>query len=242
MIEINLVPDVKQELIRAKRVQTVVITGAVFVGIAAIAIVILLALYLFGVQTVRSNLADSAINDKSKQLSNVSDLANTLTIQNQLTKLTELHNGKNIDSRFFDLLVAVNPEAPNNVTFSTTRIDADTKTIRLEGQAANGYTAADVLKKTILGTTISYKDSTGTKSVALTKGVSTSDLSYGEDSSGKKVLRFTLSFVYDDTFFARSSEAATILRPDRQNATDSFLHLPESLFSDRATADSTGGN
>lgn len=235
MIEINLVPDVKQELIKAKRIQALVISGAVLVGIVAIAIVVLLALYLFGVQTVRSNLADSAINDKSKQLSGVSDLANTLTIQKQLTELTQLHNEKNIDSRFFDLLAAINPDAPNNVTFSNARIDAEAKTIRLEGQAANGYTAADVLKKTIAGTTLSYKDGGEQKSVPLTTEVSTSDLSYGEDSSGKKVLRFTISFVYDDAFFARSSQNASIIRPDRQNATDSFLHLPESLFSDRAT-------
>ena len=199
-----------------------------------------MALYLFGVQTVRSNLADSAINDKSKQLSNVSDLANTLTVQHQLTELTELHNAKNIDSRFFNLLAAINPESPNNVTFSTANIDATTKTIRIEGQASNGYTAADVLKKTILGTTLSYKEGGDTKTLPLTNAVSTSDLSYGEDSSGKKVLRFTLSFVYDDAFFARSSQDATILRPDRQNATDSFLRLPESLFSDRAA--SAGGS
>lgn len=240
MIEINLVPDVKQELIRARRIQALVISGAIIVGLAAVGIVILLALYLFGVQTVRSNLADTAINDKSKQLSNVSDLANTLTIQQQLTKLTELHNEKNINSRFFDLLAAINPEAPNNVTFSTTHIDAQSKTIRIEGQAANGYTAADVLKKTILGTTLNYKDGGEAKSVPLTNEVSASDLSYGEDSSGKKVLRFTLSFVYDDAFFARSSQDATILRPDRQNATDSFLKLPESLFGDRAASE--GGN
>ena len=242
MIEINLVPDVKQELIRAKRVQALVISGAIMVGLVAIGIVILLALYLFGVQTVRSNLADSAINDKSKQLSNVSDLANTLTIQQQLTQLTQLHNQKNIDSRFFDLLAAINPEVPNNVTFSTTHIESDTKTIRLEGQAENGYTAADVLKKTILGTTLSYKDGGEAKSVPLTNEVSTSDLSYGEDSSGKKVLRFTLSFIYADQFFERTSQDATILRPDRQNATDSFLRLPESLFSDRASATTGGSN
>lgn len=235
MIEINLVPDVKQELIKARRVQALVISGAIFVGVVFIAIVVLLALYLFGVQTVRSNMADSSINEKNKQLSNVGDLANTLTVQGQLAQLTQLHDDKNISSRFFDLLAAINPDAPNNVSFSNARVDAETKTIRLEGQALNGYTAADVLKKTIASTSIAYKDGDDAKTVPLTSEVATSDLSYGEDSSGKKVLRFTVSFVYDDALFARSSENAMIVRPDRQNATDSFLHLPESLFSDRAT-------
>ncbi len=241
MIEINLVPDVKQELIQAKRIRTVVISVAIFVGLIAIGIVVLLALYLFGVQTVRSSLADAAITSKGKEMANVSDLGKTLTIQHQLSKLTELHNQKNIDSRFFDLLVAINPTAPNQVSFSLARLDSTAKTVRLEGQAANGYIAADVLKKTILGTSISYKDSGSTKTLPLTSNVSTSELSYGEDATGKKVLRFTLTFVYADAFFARSSQDAIIVRPDRQNVTDSYLRLPESLFTNRAS-DQKGGN
>lgn len=64
-IEINLVPDVKQELIQAKRVRTLVIVTTT-VAAVAIGIVVLLAVYLFGVQTVRQTLADGAIKDKSK--------------------------------------------------------------------------------------------------------------------------------------------------------------------------------
>jgi hypothetical protein len=236
MIEINLVPDVKQELIKANRVRTVVVSTAILVGLSALGIVVLLAVYYYLGQAVRSNIADSQITDKSKQLKAVSDLSNTLTIQNQLSKLDELHDKKNITSRFFDLLVAINPPAPNQVSFSLARVEASEKTIHLEGQAINGYSAAEVLKKTILGTTLSYRDKNNkTQSVPLATNVSTSELSYGEDSTGKKVLRFTLSFVYDDAFFARSSKDAIIVRPDRQNVTDSFLHLPEGLFSDRAT-------
>ncbi len=242
MIEINLVPDIKQELIRAKRIQALVISGAIFVGIGAIAIVVLMAIYLFGVQAVQSHLADNAIASKSKQLAAVPGLADMLTIQNQLTQLNQLQDEKNIDSRFFDLLKAINPAAPNQVTFSSARIDAEAKTIDLEGQAVNGYVAADILKKTILGTTISYKDSSGTKqSAALTNDVSASQLSYGEDSTGAKVLRFTMTFTYNDAFLARSSQDATIVPPAFQNATDSFKGVPQSIFSDRA-GDVKGGN
>ena len=242
MIEINLVPDVKQELIRARHVRTVVVSSAVTIGLVALGIVILLAIYTFGIQTVRASMADEAIKTKSKELSGITDLANTLTIQHQLSRLSELYDQTNVDSRFFDLLAAINPPAPNQVSFSLARIDAETKTIRLEGQATNGYAAADVLKKTILGTSLSYKNDNETKTAPLTSEVSTTDLSYGEDSTGKKVLRFTLTFVYDDSFFARSSQNAVILQPDRQNATDSFLRLPESLFGDRADNRNGGDN
>jgi len=235
MIEVNLVPDVKQELINAKRVRALVITGAVFVGLAAIGVVVILAVYLFGVQTLRSTVADSAITSKSNDLKNVPDLAKMLTIQHQLTVLSQLHDQKNIDSRFFDLLAAINPQAPNQVTFSLARVDANTKLIRLEGQAVNGYAAAEALKKTILNTSISYKDNGEQKTTPLTSNVAASELSYGEDATGKKVLRFTLTFQYADAYFARSSQDAVTVRPDLQNATDSYLQVPITLFGDRAT-------
>ena len=38
MIEINLVPNVKQELIKAQRVRSKVIVGAIFIGAASIAV------------------------------------------------------------------------------------------------------------------------------------------------------------------------------------------------------------
>ncbi|RZJ39805.1 MAG: hypothetical protein EON86_13700, partial [Brevundimonas sp.] len=163
MIEINLIPDVKQELLKARRVRTYVISVAILVGIVSVAVVVLLALYLFGVQTVRSTLADGTINSKSKDLQQVEDLSNTLTVQNQLTKLSAMHEDKNIDSRFFSVLAAVNPATPNEVSISSAVVDSESKNIKLEGQAVNGFDAAEALKKTILGTTLSYTDESGEK-------------------------------------------------------------------------------
>ena len=238
MIEINLIPDVKQELLNAKRVRTYVISGAVIVGIAVVGLVVLMALYLFTVQGIRGKLTDDAIESKSRELSGVADLSNMLTVQNQLTALSEMHNTKNIDSRIFDMLTAVNPAAPNQIAVSSAKIDSETKTITIEGQAANGYEAAEAFKKTVLATTITYKSVTDDKTVTskLTDNVSTTDMSYGEDATGKKVLRFTMSFGYSEDFFARSSSDAVIAGPDTKNVTDSFLHIPQSLFSQRATA------
>lgn len=236
MIEINLVPDVKQEFIRAKRIRALVISGTVLVGIASIGVVVLMALYLYGVQTVRSGLIDNDITTKSNELKGIEDIDNTLTVQHQLTRLDELHNQKNLVSRLFNLLIAINPASPNKVSFAQTVVDAESGTITLEGQAPNGYITADVLKKTILGTNISYTDENGeTQKEPLTDHVSTSDLSFGEDSSGNKVLSFTMSFEYSPEFFARSSQNAIVIKPNRQNVTDSYVRLPDSLFGARPT-------
>lgn len=236
MIEINLIPDVKQELIAAKRIQTYVISGSVIAGVAVIAVVALMAFYLVAVQGIIGSQVDDNIKTEGAKLSKIDDLSNMLTIQHQLSSLSEMHDTKSINSRVFDVLTAINPPQPNQVAVSSARVDTESKTITIDGQAANMYDAAEVFKKTVLGTTISYTgDANEIKTIPLTSSVSTTGISYGEDAMGKKVLRFTMSFVYDDAVFARSSRNLIIARPDSKNVTDSFLRIPQSLFSQRAS-------
>lgn len=238
MIEINLIPDVKQELLKAQNARNYVISGALITGIVAIAFVILLAIWLAG-QTVTGNFIDGNVARLDKELQSKKDLSETLTIQNQLSKLSEMHANKNIDSRIFPLLDAINPSAPNNVSISSAKIDSELKTITVEGQAPNLYEAAEAFKKTIVGTTIVYRDDSDQEQrkplVEDASKVTTTDISVGEDASGKKVLRFTLSFAYPDALFARSSQNAIIESPARRNVTDSYLRVPQSLFSEEAT-------
>lgn len=245
MIEINLVPNVKQELIKAQQVRTKVITGAIFVGLVSIAIVVLLAFYIFAVQTTRGIFADSSIKSGSEELAKNEDLSKTLTIQNQLTKISSLNSNKKIDSRIFDLLNAIIPPAPNNVQISDLTIESSTNTITINGQASNSYAAVEVFKKTIEGAKVKYNNSSDTSidkptEVTLASSISTSNTSYGEDSSGAKVLRFTISFAYVQELFSPASKNVSVVITTKGNATDSYLGVPTSIFTDRAI-DITGG-
>lgn len=233
MIEINLVPNVKQELIKAQRVRSKVIAGAIFIGVASVAVVILLAFYVFGVQTVRGKLADDAITTGSNKLANVQDLSKTLTIQNQLTKISALNSDKKIDSRLFDMLNAIIPPAPNNVQVSDMTIDSTSNTITIDGQAANSYAAVEIFKKTIDGARVEYTGS-DKNGVPLATNISTSNTSYGEDSSGAKVLRFTISFTYANELFSPESKNVSVVVTTQGNVTDSYLGVPRIIFADRA--------
>lgn len=235
MIEINLVPDVKQELIRAQRIRASVVSLAVVIGIAAIAVVVLLALYVFGAQTLRGVLSDKAIKSESQKLIAVPDLGDTLTIQNQLTKLSSLHAGKHIDSRIFDVLTTIVPPIPNDVSVTNLALDSDNRLVTIEAQASGGYSALEVFKKTINATNLEFTMNGERQTVPLASEMSDSDRSYGEDSSGKRILRFTISFVYPDELFSPAAENATIVAPTRRNATDSYLGVPKSLFSKRSS-------
>lgn len=234
MIEINLVPDVKQELIKAQRVRSSVISIAIVTGLASVGVVILLAIWVFAVQAGRGFLVDNTIKDESQKLSSVEDISNTLTIQNQLSELSAMHDGKHIDSRVFDMLTTINPEAPNTIKLTKTTLDTGSNTIVIEAQADNGFAALEVYKKTIGATKIEFVKDEKKESIPLITTTSLGDQSYGEDSSGKKVLRFKLTLTYSDELFARNVQNAVIVAPSKKNVTDSFLGVPQSLFTVKA--------
>jgi len=233
MIEINLIPDVKQELLKAQRTRAAVISSSILISIIAGGIVVALALYVFGVQTVRSSLLDTQINDGNAKLSKVEDLSKILTIQNQLTKISQLNADKNVSSRVFDMLSAVTPSGANTVQFSQISVDTENTTIRLEGQT-NAYDSMEVFKKTLASAIIEYVDNGEQKNVALAADISTTDISYGEDSSGAKVLRFVVTFAYPTELFSTSVTAPSFKLSVDGNVTDSYLGIPKSLFTERA--------
>lgn len=240
MIEINLVPDVKQELINAQRVRSTVISFSILIAFVTAGIVTVLAVYVFGFQTIRGGIADGAIKDGASKLASVEDLSKTLTIQNQLTKISALHADKKIDSRIFTVLSAIIPPAPNDIRISTLTIDSDTNTVTIEGQASNSYAAVEVFKKTIEGAQIKFMYDGADSTAALATNVSTGDTSYGEDSSGSKVLRFTMTFNYVPELFSSASTNLKVTISTNGNATDSFLGVPTSIFVDRAKDLGTG--
>ena len=236
MIEINLIPDVKQELIKAQRIRSLVVTIAIFSGIISLGVVGLLAGYVFGVQTVRSAISDDAITKEAATLSNIEDLSKVLTIQNQLSQISTLNDQKKIDSRVFDMLAAVIPPAPNTVQVSNLLIDADEGQITIEGQTPS-YDTLEVFKKTVDGAVVRYNDVDTEEpiDVKLAESISTSDVSFGENAQGAKVLRFTLSFIYPEELFSPTVSGVVIKLTNQGNVTDSYLGIPKSIFAEPAT-------
>jgi Tfp pilus assembly protein PilN len=235
MIEINLIPDVKLELIKAQKIRAAVISISIILSIVAASAVAVLAIYIFTVQTVRINILDASIKKGSSQLQEVKDLSKTLTIQNQLTKIATLNDQKKISSRTFDVISAIIPPAPNNVQISNLVVDTSSKKITIEGQAQNSYAAVEVFKKTITGAKLKYTTASGEKKeVVLASNIDTSDTSYGEDSSGRKVLRFKLTFIYASELMASYNKEISISISNGGNATDSYLGVPQSIFVDKA--------
>lgn len=231
MIEINLLPNVKRELLKTRAMRNRVISISFLVGGASIAAVVVLALIL-GSQIAAEAVQGGVIKDRNDKLMAVEDLNKVVTIQHQLTKINEQHSGKKINSRIFDVVTAVNPVAPNNVSFSDIKVNPGSKTITLEGSAVNGYSALETLKKTILNTKVQTTDGDKSSEVSLTKEIKDGDTSFGENSEGKKVLQFSFSFEYAEELLAPANNGiVSVLTPTgKVDVTDSRQGIPDSLF------------
>lgn len=234
MIQVNLIPEVKKQLIHAQYLRNRVILGSIVISIVAISVAVILSLYTFGYQAWANANLDTSITKESNEFLKVEDLSKMLTIQNQLAALPELNNSKKINSRFNDMINKINPSPPNTVQYNSVTIDSVEKTIVIEGQTT-GFPAYETFKKTLSNAMVRFKDSDDKEQdVDLATDISIAETSFGVDSAGNQVLRFIIRFTYADEFLSPSSKDAVIIIASSGNVTDSYKGVPQSLFVDKA--------
>lgn len=259
MIQINLVPDVKLELIKAQRHRNMVISSSIIVMIASAVTVVILG-FVIGGQALYENTVTDKITKLDEKFRGMKDVDKMVTIQNQLKSIQSTHEQKVMSSRIFDLLAEASAkDTDNSVSLNSFSVDATNKTISLVAQTdKRGFDAAEVFRKNIEGMKMYYVDANSdtlpnefkkepeTKrkdesNVKIASEVTLSDLSYSEsDKDKRKTVSFRLTFNYDPLLFDETKDILRIRGIDRGNVTDSYKRLPQSLFDTTGTT-STGG-
>ena len=237
MIELNLIPDVKRELLRARMMRNAVTAMSVTIGLISIGALVVLGIVLGG-QIALERLHDGTIKQRSQELIAVEDLNKTVTIQHQMAKINELASQRKMNSRLLDVISAINPPAPNTIRLTSLKLNPSELSISIDGLAENGYAALEVFKKTITHTKLQVKTEGGDQEYALADNLRSSDASFGEDAAGKKVLRFSFTFNYPQELFAAASGTVLVVTPSgKVDVTDSKLGVPDSLFGSGASDD-----
>jgi len=221
MIQLNLLPDVKEKYIKTERLKRMVFGGSLLAVFAAVAIAGILTMSLFA-QKARLSSLDKSIKTSSAKITGTKDLDKILTVQNQLNSLTALHDQKPVTSRLFDYLPQI---TPNDVSITNFDIGLDqttgTQNISITG-TTKSLEATNKFVDTLKFTKFSI-DGSDTQTPAFSKVVLTSFSSSNGSAS------YIITMEYDPALFTSDSKNIKLIVP-KQVTTQSTTQRPDPLF------------
>lgn len=248
-IEINLIPDVKFDLLKTKVMRTRVTVVAILIVIITSVITAVLASVTFGVQSLMIATIDRKINEQFQTYKNYENVNQIITIQNQLSKIDNLHQNKPVASRLFNMMVSIIDGSGDSIKISKLEYDAGSRQIKLEGQSKDGFVGLERMQKAIIATNLSYQpklksddinqNSNSEKSsetIGLTdKVLAIESPSYGQNAYGESVLLFYIAFQVNEKMFDLGLDLKFVAA-GRKDVTDSSLVIPNNMFAASETS------
>lgn len=195
MIQLNLLPDVKLEYIKAQRSRRLVLSTSILIAAASIGLLILL-LSVDGLQKKHMSDLSHDISSETNQLQHKPQINKMLTVQNQLESLTDLHAKKPAAARLSDFL---NQVTPANVNITELKIDFTQQTASITGTSdslANVNKYIDTLKFTTFTSDNNDQSQPAFSNIVL----SSFSLDTGSHSPGQAA-NYTITLSYNPTIF-----------------------------------------
>lgn len=122
--EINLVPDIKGEMIKTLKLRNLIFFLCIVVSAASAGVAAIMGTIMLGQQAaVDGN--KSAIEDLSSKINSYSDLNDFLTIKDQLGNINTLTSDKRVLSRTFNILTALIPSGPDTIKISELNVNLE---------------------------------------------------------------------------------------------------------------------
>ena len=134
--EINLVPDIKEEMIKALKMRNFIFFVCIVVASASVGVILVIATIAGGQQAIADG-NKARIETMSKKLKSYSDLTDFLTIRDQVSNLSQISRNKKLLSRSFGILSALLPKGADEIKISELSIDltGTQPTITFDAQA-----------------------------------------------------------------------------------------------------------
>lgn len=224
-LQFNLLPDVKQDYLKAQRSKRTVIGSAMAASGLAIVILIFMIMTVYVINKKKLNDADKDVQKYSQELKAIPNLDKILTVQKQLNTLVGLHQNKHVMSRLYAYLPQV---TPINVYMGKVNVDLTTSTLIIDGttdtqKTINTY--VDTLKFT------TYKiGGQDTKKKAFT------DVKESQFAITDKGASYQLTVQFDPVLFSNSQKVELVV-PAGLATTRSVINDPSNaLFNGETSA------
>ena len=137
MHEINLVPEIKTQMIKTLKLRNLICFICIIVAAASIGMVAICGAIVGG-QNIAMASKKAKIDEMSEKLSQYSNLGEFLTIQGQLNGISTIDDERQVLSRVFNVLDSMVPRGSDKVEISELNIDLQTSTISMDAQADAG--------------------------------------------------------------------------------------------------------
>lgn len=154
--EINLVPDIKGEMIKALKIRNYILFASIIVAAASVGATLIVGL-IAGGQQLACDEKKKTIDQLSSKLNSYSELNDVLTIKDQVGNINTLSSNKQVMSRTFNAVSALIPTGADTITISELNVSLDNSSpvLAIEAQANAGeepfidYNVLDSFKKSM---------------------------------------------------------------------------------------------
>ena len=245
MIQLNLLPDVKLEYLKAQRTRRLAIVLSFLVTAAAIALLLLL-LIVEGFQKHTLNDVNKNVASETSTLQKEPQIDRILTVQNQLESINGLHASEPAANRLFDYL---NELTPSSVTIATFSIDFNAHTISMAGSTdslSNVDQYVDTLKFTRYSTGVNTPNPLAFSSVVLS--TFSLDTSQQLSSTTSPPATYTITADFNPAIFNVTKNVSLIIpttvttRSDLEHPGQLFVQRQSSSTGTSSTNSTSGGN
>lgn len=200
MVRVNLLPDVKRDYLHAQQTKHAVIIGSVLVSVGAIAIMVLLFVYVQLIQPQhRANIQED-IDSSISQIKEVPDAVKMVTVQGALEQLPALQDKKSITSRIFAYIKGF---TPRSVAYSEVMLNLDTGMVTLRG-STDDLKQANVLANNLKSAELAYTQNDSKQKIKPFTKIVFNSLGRSDSSTGGRLVNFQIDFLFNPVMFNES--------------------------------------